>query len=96
MSNIQLTGTLAKIPHVEIKSVHYTVTPNGSTLSISTASCAGYHDACAALEAKGSTEITRDLRYGRAHETECQFGVLSHVCFPHLDCWGAPTQPKGS
>lgn len=86
-SNSLLAATLAKVARVEIKNVHYASAPSGTTLTIATETCAGYIEARAALDMKTVSERNRDLRYGRAHETEYRFGVLSHVCFPHLGCW---------
>ena len=91
--NTTLLDTLAAIGHLPLRSVGWV--RNGETgrveLTVALPTCGTYVEAHRLLGATTKGERDHITGSGARHrEAEWGHGVVSHVCFPHLDCWEKP------
>lgn len=87
-ANATLSTVLVAVAHLEIKVLHYAPRNGAMDVDVALATCDGYEAAKAALNAKSKDERDHVMGSGaRAREAEYALGIVSHVCFPHLDCW---------
>ena len=96
-ANEILAQAVAALADVPVKALRWSTitTPEGdlvrvSHLDVETATCRAWEAAVVALgaSAKGCTDHVMGSG-ARQRGAEWEHGVIVHVCFPHLACWGS-------
>ena len=83
--NATLVGAISKLGHLPLPYVRW----DGAKLTIALPSCSEYREACDVLGIAPAPG--RLVRGHRVYDSASRDGVtvVEHLCWPHLDCWGA-------
>lgn len=96
-ANEILAQAVAALADVPVKALRWATitTPEGDLervahLDVETATCQAWEAAVAALGASAKGRTDHVMGSGaRQCGAEWEHGVIVHVCFPHLACWGS-------
>lgn len=82
-----LTDALDDFGHLPILDMRYARTPSCEHVDVRFETCAAFTEACRIAKVKPTDRLTSHSMH-RAYEAVTKGdGILSHHCFPHLECW---------